>query len=60
MGCTISLHLPSSDDYYLSSTRSPSVEVSQDELAQFLSLHDIPVRINGTLHWSSQIDLEKL
>jgi hypothetical protein len=60
MGCTVALHLPSSNEYYLSSTRSPTVEVSRDELVQFLSFEDIPVRINGTLQWSSQIDLEKL
>lgn len=56
MGTLLSLHLPSFNDYYLSS--SPPVEVTQDELGQFLSLEDIPVRTNGALRWSRQIDLE--
>ena len=60
MGTILSLNLPSLDGYYLSSTRSPTVEVAEDELDQFLSLEDIPVRVNKTLRWSSQIDLENL
>ena len=60
MGCMISLHLPSSNEYHLCSTHSSPVEVAQDELVQFLSLDDMPVRTDNTLRWSSQIDLEKL
>lgn len=58
MGSTVSPYLSSVTEHHLSSTRPHTFEVSQNELAQFLSLEDLPVRINGTLRWSSRIDLD--
>ncbi|QIO22383.1 hypothetical protein [Haloarcula sp. JP-L23] len=48
------------DTYFLSSGTIGSFQVSSDELAQFLGLQNVPVRIDGSLNWSFSVSLDTL
>ena len=55
-----SLFIPCTGDgeYYLSSGTIRTFEMSASELARFLELEAVPVRIDGTLRWSDRLALE--
>jgi len=46
--------------YYLNSGTIGTITVSEDELFQTLQLENVPVRISGELHWSSELSPETL
>lgn len=52
--------IASNSEYFLNSGAINTFQLSMDELADFLCLEDIPVKIDGELHWSRELDLEEL
>lgn len=48
------------ENYFLSSGSIETFEMSKPELAQFLSLENIPVRIDGQLSWSHEVNVADL
>jgi hypothetical protein len=48
------------ETYYLSSGTVKTVEMSPDELSQVLARENVPVRIDGKLCWSSDVDIDAL
>ena len=60
MGSMVLPIVEGNDDYFLSSGRIHTFEMSKTELAQFLSLENIPVKIDGQLHWSRNLDVNEL
>ena len=55
LGGTVTSYLTVDNERYLSSGSTGTFEVSQEELKRFLSLQDVPVRIDGKLYLSSQM-----
>ena len=60
LGGMVSPYLTSDNERFLSSGSTRTFEISQEELEQFLSIENIPVKLNGELRWSSDIDLNEL
>ncbi len=60
MGSLVIPIIDGNKDYYLSSGSLDTFEMSKQELAQFLGLENIPVRIDGQLRWSGDINVETL
>lgn len=60
LGGMIIPYLTADNKRFLSSGPVRTFEVSQEKLQEFLSIDDIPVRIDGELQWSSKIDLSEL
>ncbi|MFC7021284.1 hypothetical protein ACFQHP_16530 [Halomicroarcula sp. GCM10025743] len=50
--------LEATETYYLSSGTIDTFHVSRPELAQFLSMEEVPVRIDDELYWSTSVDLD--
>jgi hypothetical protein len=59
MGTLVIPHLPDVSTHYLGSGTVDTFALTQAELEDFLSIEDIPVLIDGTLRWSSSVDLTK-
>jgi len=47
-------------EYYLSSGYIGRFDLSREELIEFLKLETIPVRVDGKLRWSNQLDVDEL
>jgi len=52
-------HLETNSHYYLASGSTPTLTVDEEELEQFLTLEECPVRIDGQLEWSSDLSLDR-
>ncbi|MXR51918.1 hypothetical protein GRX03_09930 [Halovenus sp. WSH3] len=46
--------------YFLASGNTGEIQVSKQELCEFLDLEDVPVRIDGEFTWSSTVSAEDL
>ncbi|WP_410767393.1 hypothetical protein [Haloferax sp. DFSO60] len=57
MGSLFSLQIGPQGRYYLTSDTHGPFTLTDEELAEFLSLEQVPVRVGGSLTWSSEIDL---
>jgi hypothetical protein len=55
LGSIYSPFISGINDYYLTSGRIGEFSVSQEEFNQFLRLEDVPVRVDGTIQWSSDV-----
>ena len=58
-----SLFVPYVDEagtYFLNSGRIQEFELTEDQLAALLSLEDVPVKMDGELTWSCDLNLEML
>jgi len=53
MGSLVMPYVERQDEYFLSSGVNTEFVMQKDELTQFLSLEEIPIRMNGELSWSS-------
>lgn len=60
MGGMVSPYLTTDNKRYLTSGSTRTFEVSQRELNQFLSIEDTPVKLDGNLRWSSELELNEL
>jgi len=60
MGSLVIPIMEGNDSHFLSSGSLDTFEMSKPELAQFLSLENIPVKIDGQLYWSDSVDVEEL
>jgi hypothetical protein len=60
MGMAYIPYIESNDDYFLGGGSLKPFHLSAAELQRFLTLEDIPVRINGELRWSYEIDVSTL
>jgi hypothetical protein len=60
MGSLIKPHIEGVDEHYLSSGTVERFELSRAELAQFLSLEEVPIVIENELCWSSETDVWSL
>ncbi|WP_232820534.1 hypothetical protein [Halorussus litoreus] len=60
LGSMIIPYLGEADEYYLSSGAAGSFTLSRAELAEFLTLEDVPVKLDGTLRWSADVSPEDL
>jgi len=49
-------YLESVETWFLNSGTISTFEISADELDAFLDLEEVPVTIDGELHWSTEID----
>ncbi|WP_423751415.1 hypothetical protein [Salinirarus marinus] len=56
MGSLVMPWIHDEDQYHLSSGASKTFEMTRDELEQFLSLETVPVKIDGRLRWSDDLD----
>jgi hypothetical protein len=57
MGSMTMPYIEQNEEYFLNSGSLDTFEMSKRDLHRFLELEDIPVRVNGELHWSRSIDL---
>jgi hypothetical protein len=55
LGSIYSPFISGINEYYLTSGRIGEFSVSQEEFNQFLRLEDVPVRVDGTIQWSSDV-----
>jgi hypothetical protein len=60
MGSLVMPWLDDVSEYHLWSGTSKTFEMDRDELQQFLSLETVPVKIDGSLVWSDELDFSKL
>jgi hypothetical protein len=60
IGSLVVPYIDNTSKYYLSSGIVGPFSLTQDELERFFSLETVPVRINGRLRWSDQIDITDL
>jgi hypothetical protein len=60
MGSMVMPAVEGNEEYYLNSGDAATFELSRGEVARYLSLEEIPVRIDGELAWSSELDVESL
>ncbi|MFD1633817.1 hypothetical protein ACOZ4L_13360 [Haloplanus ruber] len=60
MGSLVMPWLDEVNEYYLWSGDSRTFELTRKELRQFLSLETVPVKIDGSLVWSDELDLSKV
>ncbi|WP_318569711.1 hypothetical protein [Salinigranum marinum] len=60
MGTLIIPHLKDNETHYLSSGFVDSFDLTREELADFLSLADVPVVFENRLCWSSELDFDSL
>ena len=60
MGSLVIPWIDDVDEYHLWSGNSRSFELSREELRQFLSLETVPVKIDGSLVWSDELDFSNL
>jgi hypothetical protein len=60
MGTTVIPYLKENDRYFLGFGEMRKFDLSSDELYEFLELEDIPVKIDGELRWSKQLDIDEL
>lgn len=56
LGTAFTPFIRDNDEYYLTSGTIDSFELSRQELIEFLSLENVPVRLDDALYWSSQLD----
>lgn len=47
-------------EHFLTSGSLQTFHISEDELNQFLQLEDVPVRIDGSLYWSQNLNVDEL
>jgi hypothetical protein len=60
---TGSMNIPyvgDNDQYYLLSGVVNTFELDAGELADFLAMETVPVRLDGDLYWSDEMDLDGL
>lgn len=57
MGAIVRPNVGTSDQYYLCSGEIQTFTMSAPELETFLSLSQMPVRVDGELRWSEEIDV---
>jgi len=57
LGTIIMPFIESCNEHFLTSGRLGTFHVSHDDLSEFLALQEVPVRIDGDLHWSTSVDL---
>ena len=60
MGSVITPFIDGIDEYYLTPGSTPTFTVTQQQLEKFLKLEDVPIKLHGSLHWSSELDLDAL
>ncbi|SFR45733.1 hypothetical protein SAMN04487947_1658 [Halogeometricum rufum] len=60
MGALVKPMLPGVEQHYLGSGAIDQFSLSSEELRDFLSLEEIPLLVDGRLHWSGSIDLDSL
>lgn len=60
LGGMVTPYLTTDDERFLSSGSTRTFEVSHEKLQQFLLIEDMPIRIDGELRWSSEVDLNEL
>jgi hypothetical protein len=60
MGSLVIPHLDGVDEHHLWSGDSRTFELTQSELRRFLSLETVPVKIDGSLVWSDELDFSKV
>jgi len=59
MGSMIVPFLRNNSRYYLTSGRLEPFRLSASELDEYLQLEELPVRIDGSLRWSSELSLDE-
>ncbi|MFB6161169.1 MAG: hypothetical protein ABEJ61_08340 [Haloferacaceae archaeon] len=59
-GSMIVPYVQGNDQYYLLSGVVDTFELDAEELAEFLSLETVPVRLDGELYWSDELDVDAL
>jgi len=60
MGTLVMPYIERNDVHFLSSGTSEAFSLDADELDRFLSLEEVPVRVDGELRWSTELAVEKL
>lgn len=60
IGSLIKPYFRELDKYYLNTGTIDTFELSELELANFLDISEIPVQIDGKLHWSSELRIGDL
>ncbi|SDZ75452.1 hypothetical protein SAMN04488065_0054 [Haloplanus vescus] len=60
MGSMVMPWIDDEDQYHLWSGTSKTFEMTREEVQQFLSLETVPVKIDGSLVWSDELDFSKL
>ncbi len=53
-------YLSQADEYHLNSGTIGPFEVTKGELREFLSSENAPVKVRGDLHWSTELDVDRL
>ncbi|MEF8891747.1 MAG: hypothetical protein V5A31_10575 [Haloferacaceae archaeon] len=59
-GALVRPYVGEQEDHYLFSSHVDTFEVNRDDLVNFFELERTPVRIDGEMCWSDEIDLDEL
>jgi len=60
MGTLVMPYIEQNDTHFLSSGRGKEFSMTEDELARFLRLEEVPVRVDGKLRWSTDLAVDTL
>jgi hypothetical protein len=60
LGSMVIPYLEDNDQYFLGSGTLKTFDLSRQELVHYLQLENIPVRIDGSLRWSSELSMDEL
>jgi len=60
MGALIIPYIEQNDTHFLSSGTNEEFSLGEDELRNFLSLEEVPIRIDGELRWSTDLSVQQL
>jgi len=60
MGSLVMPWINDEDQYHLWSGNSRTFEMTRNELQEFLSLETVPVKIDGSLVWSDELDFSEI
>ena len=60
IGGLVTPYLKEYNKYYLNSGTIDTFEVSKDELEHFLTLEDVPIKVDGKLHWSYDLEVGEI
>ena len=59
-GGLVNPYIGEESEHYLFSSQIGAFEIGEEELADFLSTETRPVRLDGEIRWSDEIDLDAL
>ncbi len=60
LGTVYKPHIGENDEFFLSSGKIATFDVTEEELTTFLKLENVPVRYENDIHWSDSVEIDQL